>query len=80
MLQNSEPTDIPAVLMQASRAQLGVMMALLTKRGFDGLTTAFAGVIPLLGGEGMRSTALVQRAGVTKQAMRQLVRLLEERS
>jgi DNA-binding MarR family transcriptional regulator len=79
MAREPEPSDIAPVLMQASRAQLGAMMACLGDKGFDGLTPTFASVIPLLDATGMRSTALAQRAGVTKQAMSQLVRLLEER-
>lgn len=72
-------TDLAPVVLQASRAQLLAMMSRLAARGFDGLTPAFASVIPLLDAAGMRSTALAQKAGVTKQAMSQLVKLLEER-
>jgi DNA-binding MarR family transcriptional regulator len=66
--------------MQASRAQSAAMLACLVGRGFDDLTPTIASVIPLLDAAGARSTALAQRSGVTKQAMSQLVRLLEERN
>jgi DNA-binding MarR family transcriptional regulator len=78
-MPNEQISDIAPVLMQAARAQLSAMMSRLSARGFDGLTPTFATVIPLLDATGMRSTALAQRAGVTKQAMSQLVRLLEQR-
>lgn len=55
-------------------------MARLGARGFDGLTPAFASVMPLLDATGTRSTMLARRAGVTKQAMSQLVKLLEQRN
>jgi DNA-binding MarR family transcriptional regulator len=66
--------------MQASRAQVAAMMACLGRRGFEGLTPTFSSVIPLLDSTGARSSALAQRSGVTKQAMSQLVQLLEERN
>jgi DNA-binding MarR family transcriptional regulator len=69
---------VPTVGM-ASRTLIGAMMARLAARGFDGLTPAFAAVMPLLDATGIRPTVLAQRAGVTKQAASQLVRLLEGR-
>jgi DNA-binding MarR family transcriptional regulator len=71
--------DFAPALGAAQRALIGAMMARLTARGFDGMTPAFASLIPLLDATGARSTALAQRAGVTKQAMSQLVRELEKR-
>jgi DNA-binding MarR family transcriptional regulator len=65
--------------MQVHRAQLGALTSCLAKRGFEDFTPAFATVMPLLDTTGVRSTALAQRTGVTKQAMSQLIRLLEER-
>jgi len=79
MAKDSTFPEIAPILMQAARCQLAAMMARLDARGFKGLTPAFATVMPLLDAEGTRSTALAQRAGVTKQAMSQLVKLLEER-
>ena len=69
---------IPTVGM-ASRSLVSAMMTRLAARGFEGLTPAFASVMPLLDATGIRPTALAQRAGVTKQAASQLVRLLEGR-
>lgn len=79
MSSEVETTDIAPVIMQASRSQLAAMMSRLSARGFEDLTPAFASIMPMLDATGMRSTLLAQRAGVTKQAMSQLVRLLEER-
>ena len=71
--------DIAPLLMLAARAQLAQMMKRLAVLGFDGLTPAFATVMPLLDAKGSRSTVLAQKAGVTKQAMSQLIKLLEQR-
>jgi DNA-binding MarR family transcriptional regulator len=56
--------------------------AMITKeatRGFTDMTPAFASLIPLLDATGARPTVLAQRAGITKQAISQLVRELESR-
>ena len=79
MPRKSTPSDIAPLIMQVYRAQLGALTSCLAKRGFEDFTPAFATVMPLLDTTGMRSTALAQRTGVTKQAMSQLIRLLEER-
>jgi len=73
------PTDVAPAIGAASRAMIAAMMARLAKRGFDGMTPAFAGLIPLLDATGARPTVLAQKSGVTKQAMSQLVRELEVR-
>lgn len=79
MPEDSRDFDIAPVLMLAARTQLAQMMKRLNVLGFDGLTPAFASVIPLLDAKGSRSTVLAQKAGVSKQAMSQLVKLLEQR-
>lgn len=79
MPRKSTPSDIAPLIMQVYRAQLGALTSCLAKRGFEDFTPAFATVMPLLDTTGMRSTVLAQRTGVTKQAMSQLIRLLEER-
>ncbi len=71
--------DVAPAIGAASRAMVAAMMARLAPRGFDGMTPAFAGLIPLLDAAGARPTALAQQAGVTKQAMSQLIRELETR-
>jgi DNA-binding MarR family transcriptional regulator len=58
---------------------IAALMARLSARGFDGMTPAFAGLIPLLDARGARPTALAQQAGVSKQAMSQLIHELEAR-
>jgi DNA-binding MarR family transcriptional regulator len=71
--------DIAPVIAGASRNLIAAMMAGVAARGFDGMTPAFAQLMPLLDAAGARPTALAQQAGVTKQAMSQLVRELEAR-
>jgi len=73
------PGDVAPILGAASRAMIAAMMARLSARGFEGMTPAFAGLIPLLDANGARPGALAQRSGVTKQAMSQLIHELEIR-
>ena len=71
--------DVAPAIVAASRAMIAAMMARVSTRGFDGLTPAFASLIPLLDAAGARPSVLAQQSGVTKQAMSQLVRELETR-
>jgi DNA-binding MarR family transcriptional regulator len=80
MSKDAEFLDTAPILAQAARAQVATMMSRLAARGFDDMTPAFAAVIPLLDATGERPTALAQRAGVTKQAMGQLLKLLKHRN
>lgn len=80
MSEDSENFDIAPLLMLAARTQLAQMMKRLATWGFDGLTPAFASVMPLLDAKGSRATVLAQKAGVTKQAMSQLIKSLEQRN
>ena len=73
------PTDFAPALGGAQRALIGAMMTRLGARGFDGMTPAFASLIPLLDATGARPSLLAQRTGVSKQAMSQLIRELEKR-
>jgi DNA-binding MarR family transcriptional regulator len=73
------PSDIGPIIGAAGRAVIAAMMARVSARGFDGMTPAFAGLIPLLDAAGARASALAQRLGVTKQAMSQLLGELETR-
>ncbi|MBO0716428.1 MAG: winged helix-turn-helix transcriptional regulator [Rhizobiales bacterium] len=75
----AKPTDIAPAIGAASRAVIAAMMTRLAARGFDGMTPAFAGLIPLLDATGARPTTLAQRAGVSKQAMSQLLHEIEAR-
>ena len=63
--------------MVASRAHIAAVTARLAERGYDDFPFASASLLWLLDEGGTRSTILAQRAGVTKQAMSQLVRLME---
>jgi DNA-binding MarR family transcriptional regulator len=65
----------PAIAL-AGRAMTSAMMSKLEARGFDHLTPAFTSIIAFVDPEGIRATVLAQRAGVSKQAMSQLMRLL----
>jgi DNA-binding MarR family transcriptional regulator len=76
---NAPPDDIAPAIAAASRAMIAAMMVKLASNGFDDMTPAFAHLIPLLDATGARPTVLAQRAGITKQAISQLVRELESR-
>ena len=69
--------NVARVLLAASRAHTAAVMALLAKRGYVDVPIASAGLLWMLDEGGTRSTVLAQRAGVTKQAMSQLVRTME---
>jgi DNA-binding MarR family transcriptional regulator len=71
--------DIAPLVALASRGTIALMMARLTALGFEGLTPAFAQLMPLLDAEGAHTTELAKRAGVSKQAISQLVRELQAR-
>ena len=62
-----------------SRAFTTTTMAKIAGAGFNGVTPAFASFLVLLDEAGVRPTTLAQRAGITKQAISQLVRELEAR-
>jgi DNA-binding MarR family transcriptional regulator len=66
-------------LAAAGRALTATMMAKVAGCGFNGMTPALASIMPLLDAIGVRPTTLAQRAGITKQAISQLVRELEAR-
>jgi DNA-binding MarR family transcriptional regulator len=66
-------------LAAAGRTLIATMMAKVASCGFNDMTPAFAGLMPLLDATGARPTTLAQRAGITKQAISQLVRELEAR-
>ena len=78
-MSSSKEDDIPPALGRAVRAMSTTMMTKVAGRGFNGMTPAFASLMPLLDATGARPTTLAQRAGITKQAISQLVRELESR-
>jgi len=71
--------DIAPVLGAASRGLIAAMMSKVAECGFRDMTPAFASLMPLLDADGARPSVLAQRAGISKQAISQLVRELEER-
>jgi DNA-binding MarR family transcriptional regulator len=73
------PDDLAPVINAAGRSLIAAMMAGVARRGFEGMTPAFASLMPLLDATGARPTELARRAGITKQAISQLVRELERR-
>jgi DNA-binding MarR family transcriptional regulator len=72
-------SDIAPAIGAASRGVTAALMAHVSACGFEGVTPALAGLMPLLDAEGARVGVLALRAGVTKQAVSQLLRELEAR-
>ena len=68
--------NIARSLMSASRAHVAAVMARLAALGYADFPFASASLLWLMDESGARSTVLAQRAGVTKQAMSQLVKLM----
>lgn len=77
-MEEKEDSFAPA-LAAAGRALTATMMAEVARLGFSDVTPAFSSLMPLLDATGARPTTLAQRAGITKQAISQLVRELEVR-
>jgi DNA-binding MarR family transcriptional regulator len=69
--------NVARSLMLASRAHTAAVTARLAQLGYEDFPFASASLLWLMDEGGTRSTMLAQRAGVTKQAMSQLVRLME---
>jgi DNA-binding MarR family transcriptional regulator len=80
LVSNSEEDDLAPALAAASRALTTTMRAKVAGCGFEGVTPAFASLLLLLDATGARPSTLAQRAGITKQAVSQLVRELEARN
>lgn len=78
-MSNSKEDDFAPALAAAGRALTATMMAEVASCGFDDVTPAFSSLMPLLDATGARPTTLAQRAGISKQAISQLVRELEAR-
>lgn len=69
--------NVAAALLAAARAHTVAVVARLALRGYVDFPLASASLLWLMDEGGTRSILLAQRAGVTKQAMSQLVRLME---
>jgi DNA-binding MarR family transcriptional regulator len=78
-LKREKEESFAPALSAASRAMTATMMAKVASCGFSDMTPALASLMPLLDATGARATTLAQRAGITKQAISQLVRELEAR-
>jgi DNA-binding MarR family transcriptional regulator len=78
-LKKEKEDSFAPALSAASRALTATMMAKVANCGFSDMTPALASLMPLLDATGARATTLAQRAGITKQAISQLVRELEAR-
>jgi DNA-binding MarR family transcriptional regulator len=78
-VNNSKEDNFAPALAAAGRALIATMMAKLASLGFTDVTPAFSSLMPLLDATGARPSTLAQRAGITKQAISQLVRELETR-
>ena len=78
MSTSAEDNFAPA-LAAAGRALTATMMAKVAGCGFGDVTPAFASLLLLVDVAGARPSTLAQRAGITKQAVSQLVRELEAR-
>lgn len=76
-MRKTPPQNVARALMTAARAHTATVVARLASRGYVEFPFASASLLWLLDEGGTRSTLLAQRAGVTKQAMSQLVRLME---
>ena len=68
---------IGRLFLQAQRAFVRRSIAKLRARGHDRLTLAHTALLPYLNPKGTSVTLLAERAGMTKQSMRQLVLDLE---
>jgi DNA-binding MarR family transcriptional regulator len=74
---NTPTPNVARGLLTAARAHAAAVVAQLALRGYVDFPFASASLLWLLDEGGTRSTLLAQRAGVTKQAMSQLIRLME---
>ncbi len=79
--QGQGPRDesIGRLFLQAQRAYFKRGIAKLRARGHDRVTLAHTTLLPYLDPEGTSVTNLAERAGMTKQSMRQLVLDLEDK-
>lgn len=73
------PAPLGNLLSAAARTLAAELDAGIAAAGFDDVRAAHAPVFQLIEPDGTRLTALAERAGMTKQAMGELVRHLEGR-
>ena len=77
--QGLRDESIGRLFLQAQRAYFKRGIAKLRARGHDRVTLAHTTLLPYLDPEGTSVTNLAERAGMTKQSMRQLVIDLEDK-
>ena len=77
--QGLRDESIGRLFLQAQRAYFKRGIAKLRARGHDRVTLAHTTLLPYLDPEGTSVTNLAERAGMTKQSMRQLVLDLEDK-
>jgi DNA-binding MarR family transcriptional regulator len=78
-LQKMRQENIGRLLQRAARDYSELALAKLEKRGHGGLTLFHTTLISYLDMEGTQISVLAERAGVSKQAMGQVAKELEER-
>ena len=78
-VRETREQHIGRLFLRASRAFAALAAKKLERRGHEGLGTTHTALLPHLDLEGTRVTALAGRAGMTKQAVGQVVRDLERR-
>ena len=76
-MKKPAPQNVARSLIAASKAHTAAVVARLALRGYVDFPFASASLLWLLDEGGTRPTLLAQRAGVTKQAMSQLVQLMQ---
>ena len=76
-MKSSSP-NVARGLMTAARAHTAAVTAKLALLGYQDFPFASASLLWLMDEGGTRSTVIAQRAGVSKQAMSQLVRMMEQ--
>ena len=76
-VRETREQHIGRLFLRASRSFAALATRKLKERGHDGLGTTHAALLPHVDLEGTRATALAGRAGMTKQAVGQVVRDLE---
>jgi len=78
-LEAAQVDHLGVPLWRASRAYVSLMMAGYRRLGYHDLTESHTGLLPHLDIGGTRITTLAARAGLTKQAIGQMVSDLETR-
>ena len=76
-IRETREQHIGRLFLRASRSFAALATRKLRERGHEGLGTAHTALLPHVDLEGTRATALAERAGMSKQAVGQVVRNLE---